>query len=170
MSTSTNVQINGAAYCLMYSAVGNSAGSQPIFIVSGSWYTRTQSTFMIDGKIMCSRSTKPKLKDIPRLRMMYCQTLSVSKFLIVVICKMANHGFSRDQSRVYLDSGIRCQARLSHGPGDFPVRYPRDVLMGMSQMINRKMLGNLLHPRIRAYTAHRRQNTHSRCVRMPPDL
>ena len=41
----------------MYAAVGKFEGSHPMFISSGSWYTRIQSIFMVAGKVRWSRST-----------------------------------------------------------------------------------------------------------------
>lgn len=40
-----------ATHSLMYAAVGKSEGSQPMLMLSGSWYTRIQSTFMLVGNV-----------------------------------------------------------------------------------------------------------------------
>lgn len=42
-----------------------------MFFMSGSWYTRIQSTFIVVGNVKCSRSTLPNCVDIPRFMMRY---------------------------------------------------------------------------------------------------
>jgi hypothetical protein len=56
----------------MYAEVGFSGVSHPMLILSGCWYTRTQSMRIIDGNTRCSKSTNPNACEMPRFAMIYC--------------------------------------------------------------------------------------------------
>jgi hypothetical protein len=56
----------------MYADVGRSGGSHPILILSGCWYTRTQSMRIVAGKLRFSTSTYPNAFEMPRFARMYC--------------------------------------------------------------------------------------------------